>query len=70
MKPLLPIIAVVIACLVSACSATEQQSSADQQTNLAFLNTQDRPVDSPTNPKNIVTGNQLGMFRPVPCCQP
>ena len=70
MKPLLPIIAMVIACLVSACSATELPSSADQQTNLALLNTPDPPVDSPTNPKNIVTSNQLSVFRPVPCCQP
>jgi hypothetical protein len=70
MKPLLPIIAMVIACLVSACSATQQQSSADQQTNLAFLNAKDSSIDSPTNPKNIVTGNQLSTFRPIPCCQP
>ena len=70
MKPLLPIIAMVIACLVSACSATELPSSADQQTNLAFLNTQVGPIDGPTNPKSTLTGTPFGAFRPVPCCQP
>jgi hypothetical protein len=49
---ILPIVAIVIACLVSACSSSQLQSSrdrSDRQVTIAFL---DEQIDPGVNPAN------------------
>ncbi|HEY6714996.1 MAG TPA: hypothetical protein VI232_01520, partial [Reyranella sp.] len=67
-----PIVAIVIACLVSACSSSQQQSSrdrGDEQVNLALLDAELGPDASSTYQQNarrdMVNKTLVG-----PCCQP
>jgi hypothetical protein len=68
----LPIVAIVIACLVSACSSSQQQSSrdrGDEQVNLALLDAELGPDVSRTYQQS--TGRDMVNKTLVgPCCQP
>jgi hypothetical protein len=66
----LPIVAIVIACLVSACSSSQQQSlrsQGDEQVNLALLDAELGPDVRPqqSTGRDMVNKTLLG-----PCCQP